>query len=149
MLATEIPLMVRDFPNLSDANATKKSPFDPSYNCAAWAVGRAKNCWWDYNKGHPNAYWPPGVPRTGDITSYIASYEYHGYERCDNGQIENGWKKIAIYASLGEFRHAAKVISETEWHSKIGNGIDIVHSPDALTGPCYGWPTTFMRKRIT
>ena len=148
MLATEIPEMVRDFPNLSDKNGTKTSLLDRSYNCAAWAIGRKKNCWWDYNFGHPNAYWPPGVPRTCDTSSYIASYEKEGYEHCADGRLEHGWKKIVIYSSLGEFRHAAKIVSETEWSSKIGSGLDISHSPDALTGPCYGSPTNFMRKRI-
>lgn len=146
MLGSEIQNMARDFPNLNDQNGKKTSAVNLTYNCAAWAAGRNVNCWWDPSPGHPNRFWPKGVPETVDIASFVASYESIGFIRCDNAIPEINWSKIVIYSSLGLFTHAAKVISESVWSSKLGQNIDVSHAPDALNGPVYGIPCAFMKK---
>ena len=62
-----------------------------------------------------------------------------GYELCGDGNLEDGYEKIAIYAKDGEPTHAARQLGDGRWTSKLGKYEDIEHdSLDALNGEGFG-----------
>jgi hypothetical protein len=131
------------FPFLTGFDWQISSPKNVRYNCIAWAADDEKNYWWP---GGP--YWPDGVPEDTSVDAFIEAFESRGFEVCKNGDIEEGFKKIAIYALRGEVRHAAKQKKNGLWSSKLGKDHDIVHELDAVAGPIYGKVVKFMRKPV-
>jgi hypothetical protein len=56
-----------------------------------------------------------------------------------DANLEHGLQKIALYALFGEPTHAARLMPNGFWTSKLGGAIDITHNNLAeLTGPKYG-----------
>ncbi|RIK80189.1 MAG: hypothetical protein DCC68_11550 [Planctomycetota bacterium] len=120
----------------------------PRYNCIAWAVGE-KHRPWDLLRG----YWPDGVPRTGCLTSLIAAYQTKGFEICDEAPLEydQSFDKVVLYGvqtgSGHEWQHAAKLMPNGMWSSKLGNWVDIQHEqPEHVNHADYGEPLVYMRK---
>jgi len=71
-----------------------------------------------------------------------------GFELCDNGVLEAGFAKIALYAKGGEFMHVALQSPQGKWSSKIGGLEDIEHDTlEVLQGDAYGYPKIFMKKK--
>lgn len=131
------------FPNLNATNHKITSPVDAGYNCIAWAAEDNTRWWWPDSQ----VYWPPGVPRQVTIEAFILAYETIGYKVCDSSSPEDGYDKIMIYCLNDKPTHAAKLIDETSWTSKLGQGNDISHKQNSLNGPVYGTPHTFMRRK--
>lgn len=73
-----------------------------------------------------------------------------GFERCEDARLEEGFLKIALYATGREFHHVAKQLPSGAWSSKIGKSIDIRHETlESLLGCVYfadATPTVFMRR---
>lgn len=76
-----------------------------------------------------------------------------GYEECEDGSFEAGYEKVALYArekpdgSLWP-THAARQLPNQRWTSKLGKLEDIIHDkPEVLSGPLYGEPVNYMRRR--
>ena len=80
--------------------------------------------------------------------SFIELFRSAGYELCDDGNLEAGCEKIAIYALNDSPTHAARQLENGQWTSKLGKYEDIVHStPDELQGEfdyAYGRVAVFM-----
>ena len=95
----------------------------------------------------PGYYWPPGARQDDgeSIEALKQVFAQLGYEPCDNGELEPGYRKVALYAlNADDWLHAAVQELNGEWSSKLGNSYDIRHkSPESIEGP-----TCFMRKRI-
>jgi hypothetical protein len=95
-------------------------------------------------------YWPDGVPRAYTIAAFIAAYNTMGFEKCENAFPEPGMEKIAIFTRRGTPTHAARLLSTGFWTSKLGPYEDIEHETlDSVSGPLYGIPQVYMRRRIT
>ena len=133
------------FPNITTQNYSKTSERTPVYNCVAHAVGDYTQWWWP----HENAYWPPGCPLADSIDSFDMMFSYLQYAVCEDGEFEQGFDKIALYALNGVPTHAARQVSQGRWSSKIGQYIDIEHAPDALEGPRYGYVIKYYRKPVS
>jgi hypothetical protein len=121
------------------------------YNCIAWAAGKKDNWWWPRQTG--GYYWPKGLPReplnNETIENFLKAFESEGYERCDDGNFENGFEKIALYVNdYGVPKHAVRSLPDGSWTSKLGDYEDIEHSTlEAIEGRCYGRAKKFLRKQ--
>src|SRR6266536_307550 len=96
------------FPRLLHEGYQETSQEDNAYNCIAWAGDDNQEKWDpDPTSGR---YWPNEVPRTLDLESFVKLYEVErGYSSCENGDLEPGMEKIAIFLNLAkEVTHAAK-----------------------------------------
>lgn len=136
------------FSNLLPDAYTITSRQDPVYNCIAYAVGIRDRWWWPPVNPRTKTYWPPGAPKTLTIEAFIKAFETRGFVKCDNGNLEEGFIKAAIYAKNGVPRHAAKQCSDGTWSSKLGRTEDITHSIYALTGNEYGQIVVFLKKPV-
>lgn len=133
------------FPNLTDQNHNLTSPRTVEYNCVAWAAGDSSR-WWQ-----PGIYWP--IPSTKDgygIGELVQAFESLGYESCDDGSLESGFEKIALYAIGMMYTHVARQLADGNWTSKLGQLEDIQHdSPAVIEGSDYGEVLQFMRRALT
>jgi hypothetical protein len=116
----------------SDRTAAAGQP--NSYNCIAWAAG-IKDRWWWPDEDKINIDWPDSLPRRPNgkegIEDFIKAFELPplNYTRCDSSDIEEGFEKIAIYATSDEMpTHACRSTRDGVWTSKIGDGEDIEHA---------------------
>lgn len=133
-----------DFPKLAQEGYEEKSPATPDYNCIAWAAGEDETVWWP---GDPDMdYWPDSVPHTEDLESFFLAFESIGYVRCADGGLEAGFEKVALYAKGRNPKHAARQLDDGKWTSKLGLGIDIIHTLPGLEGPCYGQVVGFLKR---
>ena len=73
-----------------------------------------------------------------------------GYEVCENGVLEQGFEKVAIYVDTRSVpTHMARQLDNGNWTSKLGQSFDIRHdAPDNLDGDNYGATAVYMKKRI-
>lgn len=150
------------FPKIEDAEGVFhiKSPETSGYNCIAWAMG-FNDRWVDYiNDGSPKKWWPAGVQRDWHPNTLIEAFEAVGFEKCEDGKLEKGFDKVALYRVrpfqsplTGEWideygwTHAARIIQEGVYHSKIGPSFDIYHrSGDVFEGTDYGEIYQYMRR---
>jgi len=136
------------FPRLAVEPFMETSPIDPTYNCIAWAAGES-SVWWEPHLD-PVYFWPQGLPRDDYSTgNYVDAFTTIGYQVCEEGDLEPGYEKIAIYEDNGDGQHATRQLSDGRWASKLGRNIDIEHqNADSLTGRDYGTVAVFMRRSL-
>ena len=133
------------FPNLISSDYTITSPATLEYNCIAWAAGNTKAWWWP--DPYSLYYWPPEIPRTETLQSFIKAYEILGYTLCDNATSEEGFEKIVIYVdSNGTPTHAARQLNSEYWTSKLGNLEDIEHTTLESLGSYYGTVAAILKR---
>ncbi len=134
-------------PNLVDFSVTSESTLQ--YNCLAWALGDDSR--WIDPTGE-NAYWPEGVSDDDTVDSVIDLFRLVGYELCEDGSLEAGYEKIAVYAVNGSPTHAARQLEDGRWTSKLGKYEDIVHAtPEELQwddDKGYGQVAAFMVRPV-
>ena len=136
------------FPNLNDANHRITSVRTRRYNCIAWAAESEPKWWWPSLGATSRSYWPPGVPREVTLVAFIEAFRVLAYETCEDGSLEDGYQKIAIFANdSGTPTHAARQLPTGFWTSKLGQLEDIEHATvEDVNCPIYGAPVQFMRR---
>jgi hypothetical protein len=73
------------------------------------------------------------------IAAFIQAYATRGYVPCDRADLEPGFEKIALYATVdGEPTHAARQLPNGKWTSKLGRWQDIEHELEGLVCEMYG-----------
>ncbi len=120
-----------------------------SYNCAAWAMNDKSTKWWPLPVDEaPEYYWPEGAPRDDSITAFIDGFGRMGFQVCANGDLEEGFDKVAVYTALDHSpKHVALQLPNGRWTSKLGADEDIEHSSVAdLQASHYGYPALFMSR---
>jgi hypothetical protein len=136
------------FPNLTPTNHRVIGPATDKYNCIAWACGDP-NHWWQPGplfhwpvQCDPAAYWA--------LANLVAALESVGYVACEDGVLEPGFEKIAVYAhSDAEYTHAARQLPAGKWTSKLGKWELIEHdTPEAVAGGVYGNIIQFMKRPL-
>jgi hypothetical protein len=132
------------FPNFQTEGFDETSPASTKYNCIAWAAGEETQWWWPFD--HPAYYWPEGQPREVTLRAFIRAFESLSYQRCELGDLEAGFEKVAIYALDGKPAHAARQLADGRWTSKLGRDIDIAHSLSGLEGPAYGQVAIYLKR---
>lgn len=135
------------FPNLFNHYVSDEVSEETSkYNCIAWAYEEDTRRLW------PNLYgyeWPKEITNTETIDSFKELFSSIGYIECDNGDFEEGYLKIAIYANtLGVPKHAARQLPNKYWTSKCGDYIDIEHTIEGMANGYYGNIVVFMKRPI-
>lgn len=149
------------FPKIEDEGGVFhiKSPATSCYNCIAWAMG-FDDRWVDYILNSKKKWWPKNVPLDWHPDTLIAAFEAVGFEKCNNGKLEDGFDKVALYKVCPFFdpltdrwindygwSHAAKILEEGVYHSKIGPSFDIYHrNGDVFEGTDYGEIYQYMRR---
>ncbi len=123
------------FPQLaSDPLFEMTSDATWAYNCIAWAAGDIKRFWWPEHDG----YWPPGVDRVVEVSAFVSAFATLGYRPCRSADLEAAVEKIALFTRAGAPTHAARQLGDGSWTSKLGRGVDISHSLEAVEGTAYG-----------
>jgi len=125
----------RKFPNLVDLSR-KTSEEDEKYNCIAWAFGHTNKIWWPAKA--PRVHWPISYKGLTAMQAFQAWLTHDGWEGTLDATFDPKFKKIALYTLYGEPTHAAKLIGDGTWSSKLGLFIDLSHTLADLVGPEYG-----------
>ena len=157
-------ILIRSHPALeTDPYFYVSSDKTLEYNCIAWAMG-FNDRWVDHLPDYDKAvkkWWPAGVPRGFHPDCLIQAFQAVGFELCHDDKYEEGYEKIVIYylqpfiiprygiyESIG-WTHAAKVLTEKTYHSKMGDKFDIYHSSGNLfVGSSYGAIYAYMRRPL-
>jgi len=136
-----------EFPNLQPGNHTVTSNSDPKYNCFAWAAHHTDR-WLDPLR--PLGYWPPQIPPRATLNNFTAVYEAEGWVRCESPAPEAGYEKIAIYTDRrGLPQHAARLLENGKWTSKLGEEEDIDHDDlQVFDGSDYGQAARYLRRPL-
>jgi len=135
------------FPHLVRSAYAITSPSTPEYNCIAWAAGDTERWWWPLAGSF--AYWPSNVPVQETLDAFIKAFGTLGFIPCENKNIEHGLEKIAMYVDdTGKPTHAARQLPNGRRTSKLGQGQDIEHELDGLTGPLYGTVAQVLKRPI-
>jgi len=132
------------FPGISgDVQVT--SPETPEYNCFAWVVGRTDE-WWE-----PGRTWPIDTSSDWTLDALSRAFESQGFRVCTDATPEDGFEKIAIYCDQdGEPTHAARLLPNGRWSSKVGSWEDVEHTLQDLAGvhPAYGAVVRHMTRPV-
>jgi hypothetical protein len=119
------------------------------YNCIAWAAGKTDKWWWPI--ADPCAFWPiPLDPKDPvSVAQFIKAFATERYAVCRHGRFENGYEKVAIFVDpSGEPTHAARLLPNGVWTSKMGRGEDIEHPALVVVeGRLYGTVKVFLKRR--
>jgi hypothetical protein len=139
-----------EFPDLNEQNHEVTSPSTNEYNCIAWAAGDQEAWWWPDSPDVGYSYWPPNVPRTATVLAFLLAYSTLGYARCEDGSLEQGFEKIALYVGVDEIpTHAARQLPDGRWTSKLGGFEDITHtSVECLHGDSYGRVSVYLKRPV-
>jgi hypothetical protein len=135
------------FRNLRQTRYTITSPQDVLYNCIAFEAGETHRWWWPTIGG----FWPANVPRDETLQGFIRAFGTLGYSPCDDGELEAGLEKVAIYVDEHNTpTHMARQLPTGDWVSKCGSMEDIEHETlEALEGSQeYGAVAQFLKRSL-
>ena len=138
----------RRFPNLKRDTYTVSSDDTIIYNCFAFVLGHTLGNL-DPHPG-PGNYWPQNITRSVERDIFIQVYAQDGFVPCDNGNLEEGFEKIAIYVDGTEALHASLQLPDGRWTSKLGQLEDIEHRAlevlAGFTGEAYGEIGVYLKR---
>ena len=117
-------------PGLQSTPYSVTSDATPAYNCVSWAVGETHR-WWEPSDS-TSKYWPAGVPHEDSVEALQDALATVGFTLCDDGQLEPGFVKLAIFADDEGYTHVARQLPSGRWTSKLGSDRDIEHELEAL-----------------
>lgn len=143
------------FPDLTRDLYRVTSDETEDYNCIAYAAGDMTRWWWPDPFG--DYFWPASASRAETLECFVEMYQTFGYQKCDHGEAEPGFEKVAIYIDpfgtsytpIGMPTHAARQLDSGIWTSKLGGWEDIEHlTLECLGGKgAYGRPSQFLKRR--
>lgn len=127
----------KGLPGFVDSARKITSPPTHQYNCIAWAFEDPTKWWWPQD--HPDAHWPIDCDGLTTLEAFEAWFDHDGWELTQNPSYEAAYRKVALYADAnGEPTHAARLLEEGKWTSKLGPFHDVWHGYNELDGPAYG-----------
>ena len=144
--------IITAFPGLRyDDGFQITSPEDADYNCIAWAFDR-KDCWmWPDEDVDGVNVWPQESAGDTRVHTFIDAFRTIGYDICNNDEFEEGIEKVALYAypDTEECTHAARLLDNGMWASKLGPSFDITHStPYTIQGRLYGMVCCILCRKV-
>lgn len=125
---------------------------DDKYNCIAWALGKKDDFWWP-SKIRPYT-WPDGLPREPEgketVDNFVRAFASQGFSGCCDPDPESGYVKIALYTNhLNVPKHAARLLQNGRWTSKLADFEDIEHDTlGVIEGKACGKARLFFRVPI-
>ena len=123
-----------DFPGSLTSPFLVTSPQSRAYNCIAYAYGDLSRAYWPSK----TFYWPNHIVRSEHLNSFIDLFNSIGYVLCDNGILEPGFEKVAIFGlNQNTTKHAAKQLLTGQWSSKLGANYDVSHNIQSMEGGIY------------
>lgn len=131
----------------SPGKITKTSPRDRNYNCFAWAVNDTSRPW--IPGGDPEtSRWPPGASGSLALASVVASLEQLGFVEVQAPSPDPRSECIALLVDGdGDVVHAARLLGNGRWTSKLGQWEDIEHADLAtIEGGDYGKVATYLER---
>ena len=132
------------FPNLTNKNHSIASKVTDNYNCIAWSLGVNDRWMWPRDL---NSFWPSVVAEEDELEAVIQLYLDRGYEKCGSSELEEEYKKVAIYVKEDKPSHAALQLGSGRWTSKLGSLQDIEHDTlEVLEGESYGKAIILLKK---
>ncbi|HWT01917.1 MAG TPA: hypothetical protein VN256_16840 [Pyrinomonadaceae bacterium] len=139
-----------DFPKLKTGGYRVTSDEDVGYNCIAWALYDTRQ-YWQYMRGRTKGYYWP-IKWNNTLASWMEVFRLHGFNPCEDGELESDTEKIAIYVRPnGMPSHVARQQESGKWTSKLGKGHDIEHDTLALLegddADEYGEVEVFMKRQ--
>lgn len=137
-------IILDSFPSLDKDKLEITSPRTRNYNCIAYAADDNTKWWWPTGR----SYWPKGVNRVEKLPAFQMAFETLQYEGCSNGDLEDGYEKIAIFHKDSKPTHAAKQLRNGLWSSKLGIFFDISHDIEGMQGKEYGNIAFYMKRKI-
>lgn len=156
-------ILINSIPSLEkDPYYYVSSEATVEYNCIAWAMGFTDR-WIDHFPGgeiNLKKWWPESVERGFNPECLIKAFKAVGFECCDDDIYEEGYEKVALYKKEPyidwfnriiipvAWTHAAKVITQNTYHSKMGPKFDIYHSSGNILQSSYGTIYQFMKRKI-
>jgi hypothetical protein len=151
----------KQFQRLSSTNHRVTSDPVEEQNCIAFAAGDEIHFWWPITdfpgKLPPPYFWPKASDLELTVEAFMKAYHIVGFTKCETGDLEDGFEKIAIFAKdFGNKRpkeptHAA-IQSPTrngKWRSKMGDDEDIEHDLSSVEGRLYGEVVCFMKRELS
>ena len=147
-MASEKKIIRKLFPKLGATDFKVTSDQDPQYNCIAHAADESDRYWDPTAPPQSPYFWPDGVPRDPTLQNYIAAYATKGYQASNTLDPEEGYDKVVLYVDAnGVPTHAAKLLPNGRWTSKLGDEWDIEHKTlHGLSGKAYGTPKQGLRR---
>lgn len=82
------------------------------------------------------------------LAAFTKLFAKHGYQVCGDGNPEEGYQKLALFAKDGVPTHAARQLSDGKWTSKIGGHVDVRHTLAAMEGGHYGDVALYFKKQL-
>ena len=137
--------LLRSFPNLQLEQWALTSEATPTYNCIAWAGSDTQSWWWPDPWG---IYKWPIDWREESIGCFIEAFQCIGFERCEHGDLEEGFEKVALYQIDNLPKHMARQQPDGFWTSKCGQAEDIAHTLRGLEGSQYGVAGYFLKRSL-
>lgn len=143
-MISQVESLIRTaFPNLQHGGLIVTSKPTLDYNCIGWAAGDSDNWWWPST----DSYWPEGIDRVNTIENFILAFQTVGYEKCNNGDFESQYEKVALYAISNVPKHMARQLPSGVWTSKLGPKWDIQHATaQCVENNVYGKVVLYMRR---
>jgi hypothetical protein len=142
------------FENIKPEDFDCKSDRDIKYNCIAWAVGKTNKFWWPIDDPNLNYWWPISLQRVQldeeKVEHFVEAFRTEGFRRCWSGRPSRRYEKIALFVTHdGKPTHAARLLSNGLWTSKLGEDEDIEHKTlKCLEGIGYGKAKFFFKRKI-
>jgi hypothetical protein len=136
-------------PTLRGTGYTLSSEATSDYNCIGWAAGDDQNWWWPIEDD--DVVWPVGVPFEATVEAFKLAFATLGYEPCDDGSLEYGYEKVAIYFrdDIKRVQHMARQKDDGRWLSKLGHIDDITHRRVTdVAAPVYGKVVAFLKRKM-
>lgn len=141
-------LITEWFPRLKeDENFKITSPYNPCYNCISWSL-KESNIWtWPNTPEERDRFmtWDNNLRYDEEIETFIEYFKAQGYKICKANDLTDG--AVALYSIGNSCKHAARMLHNGLWTSKLGPWHDIQHStPQSLEGDMYGKVYCYMKK---
>lgn len=135
--------LIGQFPRLASSPFEITSDCTRRYNCIAWAAHDQNHFWW------PGAFWPKGAKKKVTRNAFITAFGTKGFKRSKLQAYEEGYDLIVLYEDAdGRPTHAARLLPDGRWSSKLGSSHDIAHTLEGLEGQRYGKPAIYLRRKI-
>ncbi len=135
-----------EFPKAKDKPFWVTSPSSGEYNCIAWALEIQHGFFWP--AASDKFYWPTHLPRKNTKSVFLKFFQQFGFEVCPDGNMEQGFQKIVLFAKKGRPTHAARQLPNGFWTSKLGGWVDVQHTLESMEGGLYGDVLLLLKRQV-